>query len=203
VYGVITDALSGFSNNLTPPQVYNNRAIAMNVVASDIGASPGVVVAYASGGTRGLTAGDGGAAGDSYSAGSGSPACLTAWKHFDVAYTEWIQAHGLLESLAQYAARPADLLRLQQVRPAAARVPLVENATLARMRDAVTAMNAARAPDIAATGARVVDVAAEIATVDEQVAGSAELSAGLAALEAGDARIVPVAAWMDNVYGLR
>jgi hypothetical protein len=196
VYGVVTDALRGFSDNLTPPQVYNNRAIAMNVVASYISASPGVSVAYDAGGS---TRGVGGSFTDSYSDGSGSAACVAAWKQFDAAYSEFIAAHGLLQSLAAYAASPRDPQRLAQVHPAAAHVPVVERDTLLQMKSAVAAMTRASAPGIAATGMRVVAVAGTVRATDATVAASAQLSTGLAAIEAGNARIVPVADEMNNV----
>jgi hypothetical protein len=196
VYGIITDALRGYSDNLTPPQVYQNRAIAMNVGLAFISGPPSVAVSIDGIATRG----PGGAPVDTYSVGGrGTPACVAAWKTFDAAYGEWLQAHGLLESLAQYASRPEYRQRIAELQATAARVPGLQSAALARMQASRAVVTGERGIRIGAAQAAVLAVLEPAASNDAALAASLTLPNGLATAHAVEARLGRTAKAMDAI----
>jgi hypothetical protein len=164
VYGIVVDALGGYSANQMPPQSHYNRAISIGVGASFINTAP-VSVAYVDAG------GGGGAPG---SRGIGTPHCLAGSRQtFDNAYGEWLQAHGALQSVAEYLDVSAHRGRLAALQPQAQALRVQQAQALARMQPYVTALQKTHAKKTSALAKTLVE------TIGLAGAADARLSAAL------------------------
>jgi hypothetical protein len=196
VYGILTDALRGASDNLMPPQVYQNRAIAMNVGLAFISSAPGVSVALDGVVTRGI----GKQPADSYSgANLGSSACVAAWKAFDAAYGEWLGGHGLLQSLAEDVSRPEYSGRIGELQAAGSRVPELQSTALSRMQTSLATMKSEGAAKISAAAATLLAAVGTATATDAALAASLPSQAGVTAARASEAHLTPAAKAMNDI----
>jgi S1-C subfamily serine protease len=197
VYGVVVDALPGYSDEGTPPQREFNRAIAMGVGLPFINAAPvRVAMDSSGGGERGI----GGPAPDRYSApGLGSPECRAAWRDFDRAYGEWAQLHGKLRSLADFVAEPGHQDRRSDLQPLAAKLADRESAVLAQMRTQLSALQNANATNILKPATALADAVSASTSEDAALGTSLGEAAQPAGGDASGVRLRDAAQQMDSV----
>jgi hypothetical protein len=193
VYGVVVDALPGYSDEGTPPQRNYNRAIAVGVGLAFIDKAPvTVALVPAPGGQRGI-----GGSADRYAAPALGPAdCRAAWRDFDRTYGEWAQLHGKLRSLAEYVAEPGQAGRASDLRPLAQQLAAQEATVSGKLRAELTGFANAKASGVLrhATGLA--------GAVDASTAADATLASSLGSSPAADAtvaRLRAAAQDMDSV----
>ncbi len=151
VYGIVVDALPGFTDPSLPPQTSENRAIAIGVGLPFIDKSPvavtlaepkvvaarGILVESVSGGGKAKKKAAK-ASGKSAKPALAVAGCGPSRLHFDRAFGEWIQGHGFLKSIASYAAGLSDTARVDALQGAATRARAVQLGALATMKAALT-----------------------------------------------------------------
>jgi len=195
VYGIIDDSLTEYSEEGAPPQRGDNRAIAMAIGLTFINGDAGgpVKLALVGSTTRGPLGGS-----NRYDAASlGSDACRRAWRDFDEAYGEWAQAHGKIESFAEYAAAPDHEQRTPSLQGLAGKIHAREAAILGRMRGAVAAMQSAGAATMLKPAAALVDAVSASTAAD--AASAVSLGSAKPNAQALDARLHAAAQDMDSI----
>ncbi len=197
VYGVVVDALPGYSDEGTPPQREFNRAIAIGVGLPFINNAPvSVAMEPTIGGNRGA----GGAGPDRYAvAALGTPECRAAWRDFDRAYGEWAQLHGKLQSLADYVAEPGHEARKSELQALAVKLADSEAAVVVRLRAALGELQNAKAPNIRKRASALADAVAASTTADAALATSLGGTAKPAAGGPSDAQLRAAAQDLDAV----
>jgi hypothetical protein len=196
VYGVVVDALPGYSDEGTPPQREFNRAIAIGVGLPFINTPP-VSVALAPG-----TGGERGAGGpvDRYAWPElGPPECRTAWRSFDQEYGEWAQMHGKVHSLADFVAQPGNAGRAGELQPLAAQLAGRENAVLGLMRTQLTDLQNANATSLLKPANALADAASASTAADTALSASLGAAAKPSAGDASAERLRRAAQDMDSV----
>ncbi len=193
VYGVVVDALPGYSDEGTPPQRSYNRAIAMGVGLSFIDKAPvTVALAPSTGGQRGIGGGS-----DRYTAPALGPAdCRAAWREFDRTYGEWAQLHGKLRSLADYVAEPAHADRKGEIAPLAQQLAGRESVVEEKLRAGLAGFEKAKATGVLKRAGALADA------VHASTAADTALAANLGTAASGDqtvARLRTAAQDMDAV----
>ena len=196
VYGVVVDALPGYTDEGAPPQREFNRAIAMGVGVPFINAAP-VTVAMdaAAGGQRGFMS----SAPNRYTAAALGPAsCRVAWRDLDRGYGEWAQAHGKIASFAEFLAKPERDSSKPQLKALAGQLAQHESAVLATMRASLEGLEKSKATTIVRPASDLV-AAVEAATADDAALAASLGSNAKAADENVNGRLRRAAQAMDSV----
>jgi len=196
VYGVVVDALPGYSDEGTPPQNKYNRAIAMGIGLPFINAAPvSVALAPAVAGSRGI-----GGSTDRYLVEAlGSADCRAAWRGFDRAYGEWAQLHGKLRSLNDFVAEPANAERKHDLQPVAAQLADGETKAVAQMNASLGQLQNAKAPNVLKRATALADAVKSSTASDASTAASLGAAGASAAGDAAAANLRAAAEAMDAV----
>jgi len=196
VYGIVVDALPGYSDEGTPPQNKYNRAIAMAIGLPFINQAPvNIAVAPGVGGARGI-----GGASDRYLVEAlGSADCRAAWRGFDRAYGEWAQLHGKLRSLNDFVAEPANAARRGDLQGVAAQLADRETGVVAQMNVALSQLQNAKAPNVLKRATALADAVKSSTASDAATAASLGAADASAAGDAAAAKLQAAAQAMDAV----
>jgi hypothetical protein len=196
VYGIVVDALPGYSDEGTPPQNKYNRAIAMAIGLPFINQAPvSIAVAPGVGGARGVGGGS-----DRYLVEAlGSADCRAAWRGFDRAYGEWAQLHGKLRSLSDFVAEPANAARKGDLQAVAAQLAGRETGVVGQLNVALGQLQNAKAPNVLKRATALADAVKSSTAADAAIAASFGAAAVPAAGDAGATSLQAAAQAMDAV----
>jgi serine protease Do len=176
VYGIVVDALSGYSTNQMPPQAHYNRAISIGVGVKFIDNAP-VSVAFVGAGAGGEAPAGSRSIG-LRKPGSGQSCAAGSRQNFDTAYGEWLQAHGALQSVAEYLTVPAHRVRTSGLEPEVRKLRVSQTQALARMQPYVGQIQKTRATKTSALAKTLLH------SVGVADAADAKLAAGLTSASA-------------------